>query len=177
MGDILQTVGGWIWFAIWAVLLIGSTFLVYVGIGGTFVVLGLAFVHALVTGFAPIGWPLLGVLAGIAVLGEVIEFILGNFYAVGRGASAPGAIGAFLGGTVGGLSLMAALPPIGAVMGSFAGAFIGGVLGEWWRQRRLEPSLRIGSHAFVGRVLAIVVKHALGLAMVALVLRVTVPTS
>lgn len=177
MGEILQAIGGWAWYVVWAALLLASTLLVYVGLGGTFVVLGLAVVHALVTGFDPIGWPLLGWLCGLALLGEAIEFVLGNFYAVGKGASLPGAVGAYVGGLAAALALAGLMPPLGAVVGSFLGAFTGGVLGEYWRQRRLEPSLRIGSHAFVGRVLAIIVKHALGLVMAFLILRATLPAA
>ncbi len=176
MGEILQAVGGWAWYVVWTILLLAATMLVYVGLGGTFVVLGLAFLHALITGFEPIGWSLLAWLLGLALAGEAIEFLLGNFYAVGRGASVPGAVGAYLGGFAGGLALVGLAPPLGAVLGSFLGAFLGGVLGEYRRQRRLEPSLRIGSHAFVGRVLAIIVKHAVGLVMATLILRATFPS-
>lgn len=175
MAEFLQAVGGWAWYIIWAMLLLAGTLLVYVGLGGTFVVLGLAFIHALVTGFDPIGWTLLAWLLGLALLAEAIEFVLGNFYAVGRGASLPGGVGAYIGGYAGALVLIGLAPPFGAVLGSFLGAFLGGVVGEWWRQRRMQPSLRIGTHAFVGRVLAILVKHALGLVMVLLILRATFP--
>ena len=175
MAEILQAIGSWTWFVVWSVLLLAASLLVYVGLAGTLVVLGLALVHALVTGFDPIGWPLLGVLLGLVLLGELIDFILTNFYAVKRGASLPGAVGAFVGGFAGALALNSLVPLLGAVLGSFLGAFAGGVIGEWWRQRRMEPSLRIGTHAFVGRVLAMVAKHACGLVMVFLVLRATLP--
>ena len=51
----------------------------------------------------------------------------------------------------------------------------GAVAGEYIHQQRVEPSLRIGGHAFVGRILAMVAKHAIGLVMIFLVLRATVP--
>ena len=68
------------------------------------------------------------------------------------------------------------LPLVGAVVGGFVGAFVGCVAGEFWRQKNLEPSLRIGGHAFIGRMLALLSKHALGMVMVLLILRATFPT-
>jgi uncharacterized protein YqgC (DUF456 family) len=175
--DALLSIGGWVGYSLWALLLLISSLLVYLGLGGNFVLLGLALVHALITGFDPIGWPMLGVLAGLAVVGELIEFVLGNFYVLRKGASGVGTAGGFVGGLLGAVLGNGVVPIVGAVLGSFVGAFGGCVLGEWYRQRRMEPSLRIGSHAFIGRLLAIFAKHALGLVMVFLILRSTLPTS
>ncbi len=173
--EIFSAIGQWTWFALWSLLLVVASLLVYLGLGGNFVILGLAFLHALVTGFDPIGWPLLAVLAGIAVFGEGIEFVLGTFYVARRGATRGGVVLAFVGGLVGAIVGNGLLPVAGAVLGSFVGAFSGAVLGEYQHQQRLEPSLRVGTHAFVGRLLAILVKHILGLVMIFLILRATWP--
>ena len=175
MSEILVSVGGWTWYVVWALLLLVSSLLVYLGLGGNFIIVGLALVHALVTGFQPIGWPLLAVLLALALLGELIEFVLGNFYVLRKGASGLGAVGGFVGGLAGAVLGNGLVPVIGAVLGSFVGAFVGCVAGEFWRQRTLEPSLRIGTHAFVGRMIALVSKHALGVIMVFLILRATFP--
>jgi len=177
MMETLQAIGGWTWYVVWAMLLLFSSLLVYVGLGGNFVLVGMALVHALVTGFDPIGWVLLGVLLGIALFGELVEFILGNFYVLKKGASGWGAFGGFGGGLVGAILGNGMVPVAGAVLGSFVGAFLGCVLGEFYQQRRLDASLRIGTHAFIGKILAIVVKHALGMVMVFLILRATFPAS
>ena len=173
--EVLQSVGGWFGYTLWALLLLIASLLVYLGLGGNFVLLSLALLHALVTGFDPIGWTLLGILAGLAVLGELIEFVLGNFYVLRKGATGLGTFGGFAGGLLGAVLGNGVVPVVGAVLGSFVGAFGGCVLGEWWRQRRLEPSVRIGTHAFIGRLIAILTKHALGLVMVLLILRATFP--
>ena len=72
---------------VWALLLVTASLFVYLGLGGNFIVLGLALIHALTTGFSPITWELLLVLAGIALLGELIEFIVGTFWVAKRGAT------------------------------------------------------------------------------------------
>ena len=173
--ELLADIGQWSWFVLWALLLVAASLFVYLGLGGNFIVLGLALVHALVTGFDPIGWRLLLVLLGIALLGELIEFVVGTFYVAKQGASKQGVAGAFVGGLLGAVAGNGLVPVAGAVLGSFVGAFGGAVLGEYWRRQRMEPSLRVGGHAFLGRLLAILIKHALGLVMVFLVLRATLP--
>ena len=171
----LGILGPWLGYSLWALLLLATSLLVYLGLGGNFVLIGLALLHAVVTGFDPIGWPLLLILLGIALLGELVEFLLGTFYVLRKGAGGGAAVGGFVGGLAGGVAGHALVPVIGAVLGGFLGGFAGAVLGELRRQRRLAPSLRAGTHAFIGRVLAMVVKHAFGLVMVFLILRATWP--
>ena len=173
--EVLADIGQWSWYVVWSLLLITASLFVYLGLGGNFIILGLALVHALVTGFDPIGWTLLAVLAGIALLGEGIEFVVGTFWVAKKGATRHGVIGAFAGGLLGAALGNGVVPVIGAVVGSFVGAFGGAVAGEYLRNERLEPSLRIGGHAFVGRVAAMAVKHVLALVMVGLILRATAP--
>jgi uncharacterized protein YqgC (DUF456 family) len=173
--EIFSAIGQWTGFALWALLLVFASLLVYLGLGGNFVILGLAALYALATGFDPIGWTLLAVLAGIALVGEGIEFVLGTLYVARRGATRGGVVLAFVGGLVGAIVGNGLLPIAGAVVGSFIGAFAGAVFGEYRQQQRLEPSLRVGTHAFVGRLLAILAKHVMGLLMVFLILKATWP--
>ena len=173
--DILQSLGQWGGFLLWSLLLVVASLFVYLGLGGNFIILGLAVIHALVTGFDPLGWPLLLTLLGLALAGELIEFLVGTFYAARQGATRYGITGAFLGGLMGAVAGNSLLPVIGAVLGSFVGAFGGAVAGEYYREQRLEPSLRIGAHSFVGRLVAILIKHVIGLVMVFLILKATMP--
>ena len=92
-------------------------------------------------------------------------------------ATKHGVIGAFIGGLLGAAAGNSVVPVIGAVLGSFVGAFGGAVAGEYYREQRLEPSLRIGGHAFVGRLVAILFKHLVGLVMVFLILKETLPVT
>ena len=173
--EVLRTAGEWGWYLLWSLLLITASLFVYLGLGGNFIVLALALIHGLVTGFHPITWQLLLVLLGIALLGEGIEFLLGTFYIAKKGATRAGVVLAFVGGLVGAAFGNSLLPVAGAVLGSFVGGFGGAVVGEYINQQRLEPSLRVGGHAFIGRLLAILIKHILGLVMVFLILRATFP--
>ena len=103
--------------------------------------------------------------------------MVGTFYVAKKGASKAGVIGAFAGGFAGAALGNSLVPVIGAVLGSFLGGFGGAVLGEYYTREKLEPSLRIGGHAFLGRLLAIMIKHVIALVMVFLILRATVPVN
>lgn len=173
--ELLETIGQWSGFVIWALLLIIASLFVYLGLGGSFIVLGLAAIHAVATGFDPITWQWLLILLGLALLGELIEFLIGTFYVAQKGATRWGVFAAFVGGLVGAILGNNVVPVLGAVLGSFAGAFGGAVLGEYYQNQKLEPSLRVGAHAFMGRILATVVKHVIALVMVFLILRTTMP--
>jgi uncharacterized protein YqgC (DUF456 family) len=173
--EVLSQVGAWTGFALWALLLILASLTVYLGLSGNWFVAGLALIYALLTGFDRVGWPILLLLVGLALLGEGVEFVLGTFYVARKGATRGGVVLAFVGGIAGAVVGNGLVPIVGAVLGSFVGAFVGAVGGEYLRQRRVEPSLRIGTHAFVGRVLAMVAKHVIGLVMVLLVLQRTLP--
>lgn len=174
--ETLQDIGLWSGYVLWALLLVVASLFVYLGLGGTFIILGLALVHALVTGFDPVTWKLLLWLLGIALVGEFVEFVVGTFYVARKGATKWGVAGAFAGGILGAIGGNGVIPVVGAVLGSFVGGFGGAVAGEYLRRERLEPSLRVGGHAFVGRLLSMLFKHALALVMVFLILRATLPS-
>ncbi len=173
--ELLGEIGQWSWFVVWALLLITASLFVYLGLGGSFIVLGMAVVHALVTGFDPLTWQWLLILLGLALLGELIEFVIGTFYVAQKGATKLGVFAAFAGGLIGAFMGNGLVPVVGAVVGSFIGAFTGAVLGEYHQNEQLEPSMRIGAHALLGRIMAIVVKHVIAVVMVFQILRVTMP--
>lgn len=177
MMEFLQGLGAWTGFALWTILLLAASLLTYLGLGGNIVICALALIWGLVSGFESITWPFLGLLAGLTVLGEVIESLLGIVYVAKKGATRYGVTGVFVGGLLGATLGNGMVPVVGALIGSFVGAFLGAVLGEYWRERNVEPSLRIGWHAFFGKMLAIVVKHAIGMGMIWLILRRTWPDS
>jgi len=173
--ELLSAIGQWSGFVIWGLLLVTASLFVYLGLGGTFIILGLSAIYAAVTGFDPITWRWLLILLGLALLGELIEFLVGTFYVAQKGATKTGVTLAFVGGLLGAFLGNSALPIIGAVLGSFVGAFAGAVYGQYRHNRSLEPSLRVGGHALLGRVVAILIKHAIALMMVAFILRLTAP--
>jgi uncharacterized protein len=162
--------GRWLLLGLWILALLAAPLLTVLGLSGNFVIVGLALLHALATGFTPLTWPFLLLLLGLALLGEAVEALVGTVYVARKGASRHGVLGAFVGGLAGAVAGGAVVPVIGAVAGGFAGSFLGAVLGQYLRERRLRPSLRIGWHAFAGKTLAGLFKVALSATMIALIL-------
>jgi len=127
--DTLGDIGVWIAFVVWMVLLLCASLMTILGLSGNFIIVGLGLIHALVTGFDPISWQLLLLLLGLAILGEVVESLLGVVYVARKGATRYGVLGAFLGGLAGAAAGSGVVPVIGTVVGSFVGAFAGAVGG------------------------------------------------
>lgn len=136
-----------------------------IGLPANWILLGLACVHALVTGMNPLGWWTLATLLGLAAAAEALEFFVGVGYTAKRGATRWGVGGAFIGGIAGALGLASFIPPLGSLLGAFLGSFLGAVVLEYVNQQRMDVALRSGQAAFFGRVLGAVIKTMFGFAM------------
>ena len=169
------SIGLWTAYVTWALLLFASCFVILISLPGGWVALGLDVLWDLFHGFSSIGWTWLAIFAGLLVIGAVIESFLGMVYVAKKGATRYGIIGGVVGGMVGAVVGSGAMPVMGTLVGSVAGAFGGAVAGEYIRDQQVEPSLRIGMHATIGKLLATTVKFALALAGSILVLRAGVP--
>ena len=154
---------GWTAFGIGV---LAGLLMIPLGLGGTLVIFGVALTTALVTHWSRVEWQTLVVLGILAVVGEVVESLLGVFVVKRYGASSGAMWGTFLGGIVGGISGTAVLPIAGSLVGAFVGAFLGAVVGELIQRRELEPSMRAGLGALVGRLFAVAVKFEIGVVMV-----------
>jgi uncharacterized protein YqgC (DUF456 family) len=110
---------------------------------------------------------ILWVAAGLAGLGEVLEFVLGAAGSRQAGGSTRGAALAIVGSIVGGIMGTALpVPLLGTLLGSCLGAFIGALLGDLWTGRTLFQSMAAGRGAFVGRLWGTAAKLAVGAVIV-----------
>jgi uncharacterized protein YqgC (DUF456 family) len=107
-----------------------------------------------------------GLVIGLALLGEVVEAWIGFRFAQRYGGSSRAGWGALVGGLTGAV-VGVPVPLIGSVIGGFLGAFAGAALFEYTRERRSDVAARAGWGAMLGRALAAGVKMALGVAMAA----------
>ena len=113
------------------------------------------------------GWPVLYAAAGLALLGEVFEFLFsaaGTRQAGGSKRAAAIAIGGGVIGAVLGTALP--VPVAGTLIGASVGAFAGSLLGDLWAGRPLFRSIDAGRGAAVGRFFGTVAKLAIGAVMV-----------
>ena len=151
--------------ALYLLLLVGLA-AIPLGLGGNFIILVAAVALALATHFQMVSVSALLVMAAMVAAGEILEAILGSLFARRYGASKWGMAGAFAGGIIGAVPGTAVMPVLGSLVGSFLGAAAGAFLCEWWQRRQLDPSLRAGWGATLGRLASIFIKMAIGLAMV-----------
>jgi uncharacterized protein YqgC (DUF456 family) len=114
-----------------------------------------------------VSWTTLGVAAGLAVLGEVLEFVLGAAGSRHAGGSTRAAALAIVGSLVGGIIGTAIpVPVVGTLIGACLGAFAGSLIGDLWAGRPLFPSVEAGWGAAVGRFWGTMTKLAVGAVMV-----------
>jgi len=149
--------------------------LIFAGVPGSWISLGAIAVYAAATRFSVVGWKTLLVMAGIAVAGEIAESLLGTLYVARKGATKWGVLGAFVGGLVGAVFGTAIVPLVGSILFGFVGAFAGAVASEYAYYRSLDRALRTGFFAFVGKLLAMLVKFALAAVVLALFIYRTWP--
>jgi uncharacterized protein YqgC (DUF456 family) len=133
-----------------------------IGVPGNWILLAAALVTALVTKFTALSWGYLLLCFGLALLGEVIESLLGTLVLAKKGGSRWGIVGSFLGGLAGVLAGGAVVPPLGSVLFGFIGAFAGAVLGELVKTDNFESAFRVGFWSFLGRVMAMMGKMTVG---------------
>jgi uncharacterized protein len=113
-----------------------------------------------------VSWTVLGVAAGLAVLGEVLEFVLGAAGSRRTGGSTQGAVLALVGSIVGGvMGIALPVPLVGPLLGACLGAFVGALLGNLWAGRTLFQSFTAGRGAAIGQFWGTVLKLAIGAIM------------
>lgn len=149
-----------------ALLLGGCTILglllVPLGLPGLWVMVAGIVGYGWLTDFRSVGIATIGVVLGLAFLGEIIEWWLGFRLTRTFGGSRRSAWGALVGGIAGAV-LGVPVPIVGSVIGAFLGSFAGAALFEYSLSRTTETAVRAGWGAVVGRAAAAAAKIALGI--------------
>lgn len=144
------------------ILSLGFLLLTVVGLPGTW---GIVITAVLLAWLAPpsvliyISWGYVVALVALALLGELIEFIAGAA-GVGRlGGSRRAAIYSIVGSLIGaivGMFVGIPIPVVGSVIGSVLfgaiGASLGALIGERQIGKTWDGSVKVGTAAFVGRI-------------------------
>ena len=113
----------------------------------------------------------------LALLAEVVEFVAGGAGAKKAGASKLGMVAAMIGGIVGALlgTAFIPIPIVGTIIGACIGSFAGAMAIELWKHGDIDHSLRVGFGAAQGRLLGIVGKLSIGVAMLLMTIVVAFP--
>lgn len=112
-----------------------------------------------------LSWWTVGIAAGLALLGEIIDTGASAVGAARTGGGKSGAIGSVVGGIAGAIVGSMIVPIIGTILGAIIGAGLGAVAAERgiseksWRQ-----SMNVGAGAAAGRAVAMVAKIGISIA-------------
>src|SRR5262249_24163438 len=104
------------------------------GLPGLWVMVGGILIYGWLTGFRSMGVPTIGIVLGLAFVGEIIENWIGFRYAKRYGGSTRSGWGALIGGLVG-AAIGVPVAIIGSVIGAFLGSFLGAALFEYTYSR------------------------------------------
>ncbi len=146
-----------------------------VGVPGNWILVGAAFIVGLVTGFSKMTFVYFLICLGLAILGEVIESLLGIVIVAKRGGSKLGVIGSVIGGLAGVILGSGLIPPFGSVIFGFIGAFLGAVFGELLKNPEMNVALRVGFWSFIGRMAAMAAKFSIGCVIFWIIVTTTWP--
>jgi hypothetical protein len=172
--------------AVWDTVTIGALLLLCaVGVvltalrlPGTWLIVAAALAYGWWAEWTSVGPIMVGVLAGLALLGEAGELLLSAATAQRAGATRQAAWGGLAGGILGMLLLssLLSLPlpvvgtMVGAVTGALVGCFGGAMLTELVIRKKLAHSTKVGLFSALGCALGMAAKIALALVMTGLVL-------
>ncbi len=114
-----------------------------------------------------VGWWTLGTLAGLAILGELVEGLASAVGAKGAGATKRGVALAIVLGIVGAILGTVFIPVlvVGTLVGAALGSGIGSILGDLWAGREWKVALKSGQGAAIGRFAGSVGKLAIAIGM------------
>jgi uncharacterized protein YqgC (DUF456 family) len=144
------------------VCVLAGLVLVPFGLPGLWVMVLGVIGYGWLTGFQTVGVWTIGLVVGLALVGEIVEWWLGFWFAERYGGSRRAGWGALVGGIIGAI-VGVPVPLIGSVIGAFVGSFAGAALFEYTRARRAGVAVRAGWGAVVGRAAAAALKVALGI--------------
>jgi uncharacterized protein YqgC (DUF456 family) len=102
-------------------ILVGSLFLIPLGLPGLWVMIGVLAIGAI---YQAVGVPVLVTVVLVAAFAEVLEFVFVKRFNARYGGSRKAFWGAIVGGIIG-VVVGVPVPVIGSIVGAFVGSFIG----------------------------------------------------
>jgi uncharacterized protein YqgC (DUF456 family) len=151
------------------------------GLGVVLTALRLPGTWLMVAGALAYGWwaswqgvdaVIVGVITGLAVIGEAVEFFTSAVTTRRAGGTRQAAWGGLLGGILGMvfLSFLIPIPIVGTVIGALLGCFAGAAVAEWSVHKQIAQGTRVGFFSALGFVLGTAAKLAIAVAMAGILL-------
>lgn len=149
-------------------LMILSLSLIFFGLPGTWVILGIIAAWNFLSGAAVLGWQFFLLLALLAALGEVLEFGAGYLGARKFGGSNKGSLGGMIGALAGAILCAPLFFGLGALLGALAGGFAGCFIVEKGCGAASGAAAQAAFGATLGRFGGFIIKLGIGVGMIAL---------
>lgn len=151
-----------------AILLIAALvlglLLIPFGLPGLWVMAGAVLAYSYLVPTGAIGVWTIVLVAVLALVGEVLEFVLAGRFARRYGGSRRAGWGAII-GSIAGAIVGVPVPVIGSVIGAFVGAFAGAWLAELTKRSEFGAATRVATGALLGRIAAVAAKVGIGCAV------------
>ena len=139
--------------------------LLFLGLPGNWVILGLAALWSFASG-AAFGWKFFLLLAALAAVGEVLEFLAGSIGARRFGGTRRGSWGGIIGALAGGILCAPLFFGFGALLGALGGAFTGCFVMEKTQGMATGKALSAAVGSTLGRFGGFLAKLGIGLTMI-----------
>jgi uncharacterized protein YqgC (DUF456 family) len=114
---------------------------------------------------AEAGWAFFLPLIGLALAGEVLEFLMGGFAGKRFGGTGKGNLGGIIGGIIGGIFGAGFFFGLGALPGALLGAFGGSFAMEKIHGMESRPAARAALGTMLGRFGGFIIKLSIGIAI------------
>jgi hypothetical protein len=164
----MATLLGILGWACFGLALLAGLLLDLVGLFGNWIILAAVAVAWLATGRAHFGGWGIAILAGLALLGEVLETVASGYGASRFGGGKGAMLAAVAGCLVGAVLGTPWFPIVGTLLGACVGSFIGATIYEYLVVQKEAPAaLWTGLGAALGKVAGLFAKLIVGFAMVA----------
>lgn len=137
---------------IYWILLILSVGIIPLSLPGTFFIVGWNLLYQLLDSVPGINWRVVFILLSIAIILEVLEYLLTGWSSRRFGASRRGTLGAIVGSICGAIIGTGIVPFLGSLLGAFIGAFLGAFAVEYLARKTTHEAIWAGLGAFTGAV-------------------------
>jgi uncharacterized protein len=145
------------WIASVALIVLGVAGTVLPALPGTLFVLAGIVLGAWIDGFTRVGWGSVAVVAVLAVIAWVLDYVAGLMGAKKAGASKLALLGAAI-GTVAGLVM--------GLVGVFFMPLVGAAIGEYLAQKDHARAVKVGLSTWVGIMLGMIAKVVIAFMMI-----------
>ena len=138
-----------------------ALFLTPLGAPGNWIMIAILAIGAY---YDRVSWPVLALCVVIALIAEVLEFLLVKRMSDKYGGSKKAFWGAIAGG-IAGVIVGIPVPVVGSIIAGFLGSFAGAAIVTYMEAKDMDQARRVGWGVLIGRMLAATVKTAAGIAI------------